>query len=107
MSQILEDFIDAIDTPEEELTDKLSADYSLGPDDYPLQIGVIVSSPLPTYTPEFSIKSFERLLKKFFQEDEYSAVCYYYNVKDLLVFSDGVNREIPSAAKPLKDYGDD
>jgi GGDEF domain-containing protein len=46
-------------------------------------------------------------LKKFFQEDEYSAVCYYYNVKDLLVFSDGVNREIPSAAKPLKDYGDD
>jgi hypothetical protein len=36
MSQILEDFIDAIDTPEEELTDKPSADYSLGPDDYPL-----------------------------------------------------------------------
>lgn len=106
MNKILEDFIDTLNS-QETISDTSSADYSRDPDDYPIIIGIIASRPRPKYTPEYVISSFERLLNKFFQEDEHSAICFYYNKTGQLIFSDRIERELSGPAKFIKDYDSD
>ena len=89
MKKLFEDFIDDIDV-QDATENEISVEFAGDISDFAILVRIAASNILPSLTPQKIIKQVQRVLSKYGDEDECSAICVRPNAAyPECVWSDG------------------